>query len=78
MVNSLQVFTPPKEFFSRSSWAASVNDELTNSAHDPNNVRKPVVIVAGLGQEHRFGRWITVKEGASNATLVIAVAPRTQ
>ena len=77
IVNSLQVFTPPKDFFSRATWADSINDELTNSAHDPNFVRQPVIIVAGLGQEHRFGRWITIKEGVSNGAMVFAVAPRT-
>ena len=36
-----------------------------------------LLLVAGLGQEHRLGRWLTVKgDGAINSTVVMAFRPR--
>lgn len=35
-----------------------------------------MLVVAGTGQEHRFGRWLTVKEGgAVNGACVVALLP---
>ncbi|XP_006455365.1 hypothetical protein AGABI2DRAFT_153378 [Agaricus bisporus var. bisporus H97] len=37
----------------------------------------PILITAGVGQEHRFGRWLSVKEdGAVNGAYVIALLPK--
>ena len=33
-------------------------------------------MIVGAGQEHRFGRWLTIKEGgAVNGAYVIALVP---
>ena len=38
----------------------------------------PILLVAGVGQEPRLGRWVTVKEdGARNCAVVMALHPRT-
>jgi len=35
-----------------------------------------VLVIVGTGQEHRFGRWLTVKDGgAVNGAYVIALVP---
>jgi ribosomal RNA-processing protein 9 len=37
-----------------------------------------LLLVAGLGQEHRLGRWLNLKgKGAVNSTVVMAFHPRT-
>ncbi|KIN93197.1 hypothetical protein M404DRAFT_537029 [Pisolithus tinctorius Marx 270] len=36
-----------------------------------------ILLVAGIGQEHRLGRWLRVKEGVSNSTVVMVFSPRT-
>lgn len=38
---------------------------------------RPVLLVAGIGQEHRLGRWLTVKKGVVNGTVVFVISPRT-
>ncbi len=36
----------------------------------------PALVVAGVGQEHRFGRWLSVKEaGALNGAFVVGLLP---
>ncbi|KAF5352289.1 hypothetical protein D9758_011962 [Tetrapyrgos nigripes] len=37
----------------------------------------PVLLSAGLGQELKFGRWLTLKEGVCNGAMVFALLPRT-
>lgn len=37
----------------------------------------PILLVAGLGQEHRLGRWLSIKDGAVNGSLVVAFSPKT-
>lgn len=35
-----------------------------------------MLVIVGSGQEHRFGRWLTVKDGgAVNGAYVIALVP---
>ncbi len=59
IVNSLQFVSPPKEFFQK--------------AADPTKEGR-VLLVAGLGREHRLGRWLNVGEGWNRA-LVVALSP---
>ena len=59
VVNSLQLLTMPKGFSKTIAWASQT-------------VEKELLLVAGLGQEHKLGRWLTVKEGgAVNQALVV-------
>jgi len=79
VVNSLQFVTPPKEFIRRANWASSQDgdggEETVNGA---GSILSSVLLTAGMGQEPKFGRWLTVKEGgASNGALVFALTPRT-
>ncbi|KAJ7346462.1 WD40-repeat-containing domain protein [Mycena albidolilacea] len=71
VVNSLQLLSPPKEFFSDAQWM---------SAPESTAKRKnggTVLLVAGLGQEHRLGRWLNLKDGVVSGALVVALSPRT-
>jgi len=39
---------------------------------------QPTLLVVGLGQEHRLGRWLSMKgEGVTNVTTVHIIYPRT-
>ncbi|KAF5348810.1 hypothetical protein D9756_009842 [Leucocoprinus leucothites] len=113
VVNTLQLVSPPKSFFtsipqptpastsnptitttaaaslppasatgatpeSSSSWLPhSLLHYLTSSSSTHVLLSSPLTfIIAGTGQEHKFGRWLTVKEGAVNsAQYVIALLP---
>ncbi|KAJ3555585.1 hypothetical protein NP233_g12172 [Leucocoprinus birnbaumii] len=117
IINSLQLVSPPKSFFTSltsssktpnsasnpfnastdTTAAASLHTTSTpsvpNSASLPNTSEStwlprsllsqphtrtaPVIfLIAGTGQEHRFGRWLTVKEGgAVNGCYVVALLP---
>ncbi|THU98464.1 WD40 repeat-like protein [Dendrothele bispora CBS 962.96] len=92
IVNSLQFVTPPKDFFDRATWINSTTTTTTSlSTQDTENVEQqrhingakdagtvnPVLLTAGLGQEPKFGRWLTLKEGASNGAMVFALMPQT-
>lgn len=89
VVNSLQFVNPPNEFFSSASWAMSpVNSKSEAESQrlaQPNGKQKPaqlgaaaVLLVAGVGQEMRAGRWIHQKgEGYMNGAVVFALHPRT-
>ncbi|KZT01604.1 WD40 repeat-like protein [Laetiporus sulphureus 93-53] len=79
VVNSLQFITPPKEFFEHAEWsrpqastdAAAVNGKKRDAS-------APVVLVAGVGKEMRFGRWVQKKgDGVINGALLVALHPRT-
>jgi ribosomal RNA-processing protein 9 len=101
-INSLQLLQPPKSFFSNT---ISQNKTTTTSAAWPPVLPTstatppvqagvgPVLIVAGTGQEHRFGRWLSIKNstttageggeregggGAVNAAYIIALIPDSQ
>jgi ribosomal RNA-processing protein 9 len=86
VVNSLQLLSPSKEFIEQATWATtsrtmrhseipSVSD--STSAKTPKTGTLPVLLVAGIGQEHRLGRWLSVKKGVVNCTIVVAFTPRT-
>ncbi len=71
VVNSLQFVSPPKSFFDAAAWTKEGNDGATK--------RRDVgryLLIAGMGREHKFGRWQNVIEGWNRA-LVVALSPRT-
>ncbi|THU86918.1 hypothetical protein K435DRAFT_867764 [Dendrothele bispora CBS 962.96] len=92
IVNSLRFATPSKDFFDRATWINSTTTNMRspstqgtenveqqwhiNGAKDAGTVN-PVLLTAGLGQEPKFGRWLTLKEGASNGAMAFALMPRT-
>jgi len=79
VVNSLQLLTPPKDFPKTIAWgsspsqaALSVPGQATKRKLDA----QPILLVAGLGQEHRLGRWLKIKEGgAVNQAMVLVFSP---
>ena len=80
VINSLQFVSPGKGSLDGASWA-----RMQTGAGAPRNasgasIKKsgPILLVAGVGQEPRLGRWVTVKEGgARNCAVVMALHPRT-
>ncbi|TFY80355.1 hypothetical protein EWM64_g3654 [Hericium alpestre] len=71
VVNSLRFVSPPKGALENATWAQPASSGVVPK-------KSPVLLVAGVGQETRLGRWITVKEGgARNGALVFALHPRT-
>ncbi|KAF8874848.1 WD40-repeat-containing domain protein [Infundibulicybe gibba] len=79
VINSLQFLSPPKEFFHTAAWATP---PLKPEAPDTAPLKREgsagsVLLVAGVGQEHRLGRWLSVKEGVVNGAIVVAITPRT-
>lgn len=73
VVNSLQLITPPRGTIEAASWTGA--DGKKNGRRPKVD---PIMLVAGMGQEHRFGRWLSVKgDGAVNGALVVALSPRT-
>ncbi|KAG6877174.1 hypothetical protein C0992_010647 [Termitomyces sp. T32_za158] len=81
VVNSLQLLSPPSEFFERSTWinpsTTDSNPQEDASAPRRKGGAQPFLLVAAVGQEHRFGRWLNLKEGVVNGTIVVALSPRT-
>ncbi|KAF7978547.1 hypothetical protein HWV62_45456 [Athelia sp. TMB] len=72
VANSLQLLPIPGDALTTASWTA-VSDKPKRGAKVTS-----VLLVAGMGQEHRLGRWMKVKEeGAVNGTVVVALHPRT-
>ncbi|KDQ54176.1 hypothetical protein JAAARDRAFT_209609 [Jaapia argillacea MUCL 33604] len=95
IINSLQFISPPKNAVEELSWARSSTSQdsaplpLVNG-HQPNGTSGKsksveartsgtVLLIAGVGQEMKFGRWMKLKgeEGAVNCALVFALHPRT-
>ena len=77
MVNSLQLLTAPKGFSKTIAWGSSSSP---SQAAEPTSKKElevqPFLLVAGIGQEHRLGRWLTVKEGgAVNQAMVAVYSP---
>lgn len=71
VVNSLQLITPPKGFSQTIAWGSQVIGEKEAEA-------QPLLLVAGLGQEHRLGRWLKITDGGVvNGAMVAAYSPRT-
>lgn len=78
VVNSLQLLTMPKGFLKTIAWGSSLSQaaEPTSQATKKELAAQPFLLVAGLGQEHKLGRWLTVKEGgAVNQAVVIVFSP---
>lgn len=72
VVNSLQLLVLPKGALDNASWREKEQLPPTKSSV------QPALLVVGLGQEHRLGRWLSVKgEGVTNATTVHIIYPRT-
>lgn len=74
VINSLQFVTPEEGFWPGSEWAFSDRRSLNSrkprqtSESDTGGSRKrnadarPILLIASIGQEHRFGRWVSVKQ----------------
>ena len=90
VVNSIQLLPVPKGFRDSITWpaASDVPMEETNTQTEvpgetqPHQAKalaaSPFLLIAGLGQEHRLGRWLSVKEdGARNGAIVALFTPRT-
>ncbi|KAH9915195.1 WD40 repeat-like protein [Epithele typhae] len=90
VVNTLQLVPAPKDFFAAAAWAAAPSrlngDDAEPEPHPQANGATvkaasratPVLLVAGVGQEMRAGRWISKKgEGCVNGAAVFALHPRT-
>lgn len=84
VINSLQFITPSKEFMNSATWATpphpvppAASDPITTRA-PPKLKTDPILLIAGLGQEHRLGRWFSLKgeKGAMNGTIVVAFSPK--
>ena len=72
VANSLQLLPIPSDALATASWTA-VSDKPKRGAKVTS-----VLLVAGMGQEHRLGRWMKIQEGgAVNGTVVVALHPRT-
>ena len=78
VVNSLQLLAVPKTFVADATWASTASESEPQAQRRKELPASPFLLVAGLGQEHRLGRWLTVKEGgARNGAMVVAFSPRT-
>jgi len=74
VINSLQFVTPEEGFWPGSEWAFADRRLLSSrkprqtSESDAAGSRKrnadarPILLIASIGQEHRFGRWVGVKQ----------------
>jgi len=72
VVNSLQLLTLPKGALDNASWREKKQRPPTKSSV------RPALLVVGLGQEYRLGRWLSLKgEGTTNTTTVHIIYPRT-
>jgi len=71
VVNSLQFISVPESQLPQFSWIGETSAETRAS-------KKALLVVAGVGQEMRFGRWIQRKgEGVLNGAFVVALNMRT-
>jgi ribosomal RNA-processing protein 9 len=79
-VNSLQLISAPAGAFTSASWAVSQGRESSAAKETSSLASKSstVLLVAAMGQEHRFGRWMKLKgDGVVNGAMVVALHPRT-
>lgn len=75
VVNSLQIISVPKDSLPQTSWVFPDGDVVAKRT--PSKV-STLLLVAGMGQEHRLGRWMKLKgDGVVNGTIVVALHPRT-
>ena len=85
VVNSLQFVSAPRSEIATYTWAKRRDLETASSTQEGVRLRaarmtelKSVLLVAGVGQEMRLGRWVQKKgEGILNGALVVAFNPRT-
>ena len=80
VINSLQVVSPLRGSLADASWVWRQTgvDAPRNANGSSMKKSGPILLVAGVGQEPRLGRWVTVKgDGAINCALVMALHPRT-
>jgi len=81
VVNSIEFISPSKEFFDQAEWTRATPPSEMNVPDAPRRSKieaNPVLLVAAVGHEQRFGRWIQKKgEGVLNGALVVALRPRT-
>ena len=81
VVNSLQFVSPPGDFLSAAAWTAPASAEADDDGAP--RVKRArgaasTLLVAGVGQEMRAGRWVCRKgEGHVNGAVVFALHPRT-
>ncbi|KAI6145211.1 WD40 repeat-like protein [Pisolithus tinctorius] len=75
VVNSLQLLSVPKGGLGGATWAK--NSKTSTDKTVKITGVESILLVAGIGQEHRLGRWLRVKEGVSNSTVVMVFSPRT-
>ncbi|KAA1474455.1 WD40 repeat-like protein [Dentipellis sp. KUC8613] len=74
VVNSLQFISPPKGSLDSVAWTQPPAGLANGTA----TKKSTALLVAGMGQETRLGRWIKVKEGgARNGAVVVALHLRT-
>jgi ribosomal RNA-processing protein 9 len=81
IVNSLQLMQLPSKTLANAPWTrqpvepmSNGTPSVANGTHAASKAEadsKMVILVAAIGQEPRFGRWITVREGAKNCGLVV-------
>ncbi|KAI0768293.1 WD40-repeat-containing domain protein [Trametes elegans] len=83
VINSLQFLAVPADFTHSASWAvpssplAEAADAAELRAKQKSSSAAPVLLVAGVGQETRLGRWVERKgAGHANAAVVFALHPR--
>lgn len=83
VVNTLQFISIAQDVAESFSWASSTSEDDAESPRQVNGKstssgRKSLLLVAGVGQEMRFGRWVQKKgEGVLNGALVTLLHTRT-
>ncbi|KAJ8522076.1 hypothetical protein ONZ45_g1263 [Pleurotus djamor] len=82
VINSLQLLSPPKTFLASASWLSNSSSTTSNGVNPSSrrqiSVPDVVLVIAGVGQEHRLGRWLSIKnEGSFNGSYIAAFLPRT-
>ncbi|KAG6333593.1 hypothetical protein ID866_5493 [Astraeus odoratus] len=77
VVNSLQLLAVPKDGLEGASWTESSQARSKDTTTKITGVDS-ILLVAGLGQEYRLGRWLTIKEGVTNSTVIMVFRPRTR
>ncbi|KAJ3985932.1 WD40-repeat-containing domain protein [Lentinula detonsa] len=73
VINSLQFVTPEESFWAGANWAftdakrvdstrpQTVSVDSDSGSRKRNSDARPILLIASVGQEHRFGRWFSVK-----------------
>lgn len=78
VVNSLQIISVPKDSLPQTSWVFPKRDENDIASKRTPSKVNTLLLVAGMGQEHRLGRWMKLKgDDTVNGTMVVALHPRT-